>query len=630
MLSSTLLFKFNGVFLSFLAFNSLTRIFHRHFPAPILSTLVNTSSRVPQVNRTNSASTADPKSAPSLALPYPEWRYELIERGQRIGMGEMKRPVEWTAPDFAFLHPDEMDEDQDGGRADKMKKRRFSVGRTRKASGVRSSADAASTAPSARIPSIPEAKSERQSGLLDEDDDEDGVNSDFGGDDDEGLQDIGDSEEESEYEWQAWSADLPRQNAVDRKFRDMQKVQKVSLLSPPLTPAVEFTHPFATIGESGDTSSTANKLSCPTNLEEDRGHLFDKRSKLEPTGYSQIISPPGGVTAFQRTLHHHHPSHNSLSSPSSSESLYPRTQPKPFSLGNDSTVPITPASSKSHRRTHSKSVSGPFASVFSPGTSPSQRGTVPTPTLHHSASMPYTSVATSQTPSTRNPVVPANSVSSEIDAIEKSHPKLSVFVPPRSSTNGSGASTRVFGSPTYSSNDQSLIESDIFDSVSVRADRAGDLLPRPTAMGLSRTPSLVTKSSTAFSVSSSPPSSTGLLRKRQSELNIGREKLGTKESGSSRSVVPPGQGNLEEGPASSALSGPGLGSVPEGKSSAAGGGSGTGGKASSLSSKSMSLLRRVRSGSSLYGDEQPKSISQSMSPSPDVLNPGDSAQKKGR
>ncbi|KAF9473246.1 hypothetical protein BDN70DRAFT_398929 [Pholiota conissans] len=122
----------------------------------------------------------------------------------------------------------------------------------------------------------------------------------------EGLGSImGDSEEESEVEWFAWTTDLPRQVIVRQQQAELDHIREEKLREErdlpefelqPLSP-MEFSNPFA-----GDNSSfISQNVALPTVLppipppktpEEERRQYAEKRRKLEPSAVSTSQPPP--------------------------------------------------------------------------------------------------------------------------------------------------------------------------------------------------------------------------------------------------------------------------------------------------------------------------------------------------
>lgn len=205
-----------------------------------------------------------------VALPYPEWRLELVKRARRAGMREMGRPLDLALHGWGR----EFEEMAAAARERKLERER-ELEREKK--NKRKSAQS-------HVSTIKERrrKGSRIIGGSDADDDEDG-DEDGDGDEEEvmgGTQLDSDSEEESDTEWLAWMTDLPRQFLVQRSQLAAQTAQ---------TSGPFFTNPFSSSSLlEGDDNGPVR----PRTQEEERILHADKIRKLEPTAISTVDHPP--------------------------------------------------------------------------------------------------------------------------------------------------------------------------------------------------------------------------------------------------------------------------------------------------------------------------------------------------
>ena len=288
-----------------LAFNSILRIFHRHATLPLSSSFTpsigspqpDISSKLshefkarvnpsdtdddsvyaakntagnkaihPPILESLVARTAHPIQQPLyVALPYPEWRLELVNRARRVGMREIGRPL-----DLALHGWGREFEEMATAACERKLERELEMERNRRES-VQS-----------HVSTIKERgrKINRVVGGSDADDDDEG-------DEDEEetvgttqLDDESESEEESDTEWLAWMTDLPRQFLV-------QQSQPSDHPSP--TCSSIFTNPFS----SSPLIDGPNEgpVPPPRTQEEERFLHANKIRKLEPSAISIFNAP---------------------------------------------------------------------------------------------------------------------------------------------------------------------------------------------------------------------------------------------------------------------------------------------------------------------------------------------------
>lgn len=183
-----------------------------------------------------------------VALPYPEWRLELVNRARRAGLKEIGRPLDLALHGWgrefeemaAAARERKLEKEQEIER--EKKKKRMSASTIKRVSRVIGGSDA------------------------DDDDDEDGDE-----EEDMGKTQLdSDSEEESDTEWLAWMADLARQ------FHVQQSQMAV---------ASAFTNPFSSLDD-------GTPVRPPRTQEEERLLHADKMRQLEPSAISTVIHPP--------------------------------------------------------------------------------------------------------------------------------------------------------------------------------------------------------------------------------------------------------------------------------------------------------------------------------------------------
>ena len=284
------------------AFNSILRILHRHSP-PYLSssfthshTIINSPNiftkakldphhrskdqRVPSdtdddgqyaataKNPPTSDGTSHPpilgslvaRAAPAqqlayVALPYPEWRLNLVNHARRAGMREIGRPLDLA------LHGWGREFDDAAARERKLQREMEKERRSR-----RKSEQSHVSTIKARGKRV-----DRAAGGSDADDDND---EDGDGDEQEAMgatQLDSDSEEESDTEWLAWMTDLPRQFLVQQ-----------SHMTVPTSPTSQssFANPFSS---SSLVEGDDEPIRPPRTQEEERTFHADRIRYLEPS-----------------------------------------------------------------------------------------------------------------------------------------------------------------------------------------------------------------------------------------------------------------------------------------------------------------------------------------------------------
>ncbi|KAF8801741.1 hypothetical protein BYT27DRAFT_7245031 [Phlegmacium glaucopus] len=314
------------------AFNSILRILHRHSPLPLSSSFTSSQTIIrspfsspPDIhNKPKSNATDDlhhgskAQAAPSdtdddggyaaaaqsqttikkaihppileslaartaarhptqflyLALPYPEWRLELVNRARRAGMREIGRPLDLALHGWGR----EFEEMAAVTRERKLEREKE---REREKEIEREKAKKRRSAQS-HVSTIKERgrRASRVTGGSDDADDDR---------DEEGAMDTtqldSDSQEESDVEWLAWITDLPRQ------FLVQQSSQLAVQPSPQISGSV-FTNPFSSSSLVDDDGPVRQ----PRTQEEERLLHADKIRKLEPSAISTVIPPPPPTT----------------------------------------------------------------------------------------------------------------------------------------------------------------------------------------------------------------------------------------------------------------------------------------------------------------------------------------------
>ena len=383
-----------------LAFNSILRILHRHSPPSLSSSFTHYGSkdqRVPSNADDDGRYTAAAKNPAAsnraiyppiieflaaravpnhptqhlayVALPYPEWRLELVNQARRAGMREIGRPLDLALHGWGR----EFEEMAATARERKLQKEKeLKRENKNKRKSVQS-----------HVSTIKERgrKVSRVAGGSDADDDDDGDEEETMGT----TQLDSDSEEESDTEWLAWMTDLPRQFLVQQSQSPVQTSH--SFFSDPFS--------FSSLVEGGD-----GLVRPPLTQEEERTLHADRVRHLEPSSSVWVIHqshlPSPTSTSFFDTLKQL----PTLSSPSSFESL---NQQRGSSSVNSSPFPGVSSTDDllvnkgSHSRSQSRSLQhlGPHRYV---GSVPEEGGdgynpatpsrTSPTKHwLHHSVSM---------------------------------------------------------------------------------------------------------------------------------------------------------------------------------------------------------------------------------------------------
>ncbi|KIK80657.1 hypothetical protein PAXRUDRAFT_158082 [Paxillus rubicundulus Ve08.2h10] len=78
------------------ALSSILRILHRYAPHPISSSFLPSSSIITVANQWDGASPATTPFLPHFAVPYPEWRINIVENARKAGMGYVGKPMAWV------------------------------------------------------------------------------------------------------------------------------------------------------------------------------------------------------------------------------------------------------------------------------------------------------------------------------------------------------------------------------------------------------------------------------------------------------------------------------------------------------------------------------------------------------
>jgi hypothetical protein len=302
-----------------------------------------------------------------VALPYPEWRLELVNQARRAGMREIGRPLDLALHGWAR----EFEEMAATARERKLQKEKEMK---RENKNKRKSVQS-------HVSTIKERgrRVSRVAGGSDADDDDDG--------DEEGTMGTtqldSDSEEESDTEWLAWMTDLPRQFLVQQSQLPVQTLQTSH--SDPFS--------FSSLVEGGDDGL----VRIPLTQEEERTLYVDRVRLLEPSSsvwvhQSHLPSPTS--TSFFDTLKQL----PTLSSPSSFESL---NHQRGSSSHNSSPLPGVSSTDDllvnkgGHSRSQSRSLQhlGPHRYVGSvleegrDGHNPAAPSRMSPTKLHHSVSM---------------------------------------------------------------------------------------------------------------------------------------------------------------------------------------------------------------------------------------------------
>ena len=294
-------FKFSYIYIYsriLSAFNSILRILHRHSPPYLSSSFTHSHTIIDSPNTftkakldlhhrskdqrvpsdtdddgqyaatAKSTGTSHPtilgslaaRAAPAqqlayVALPYPEWRLNLVNHARRAGMREIGRPLDLA------LHGWGRDFEEAAARERKMQREM-----EREKQNRRKSEQSHVSTIKARGKRV-----DKVAGGSDADDDNDG---DEDGDEQEAMgatQLDSDSEEESDTEWLAWMTDLPRQFLV-------QQSQMTVPTSP--TSQSSFANPFSSspLVEGDD-----EPIRPPRTQEEERTLHADRIRYLEPS-----------------------------------------------------------------------------------------------------------------------------------------------------------------------------------------------------------------------------------------------------------------------------------------------------------------------------------------------------------
>ncbi|EAU81280.2 hypothetical protein CC1G_07210 [Coprinopsis cinerea okayama7 len=360
------------------------------------------------------------------ALPYPEWRMEVVLRARRAGMGLVGRPVELMLltmgermeegyeiddpclisnwPFGSVGEHDLEDDSMEGGGVEDSGDGEGEIGRVEGEGGV---SEAEGQEGEVKV----EASDEENS---DDDEDEPLI---FDASDEE-------EEEESELEWQAWTADLPRQIRVKKEKEELARLEAEAAAhaqsQAPLIPTVEIVGEGAvdTRGINDDESDYEAAPLPPSSVIEEREMMVRKKRSYEPVGVITSMTTSTALPTFvvpETGNHDHHgheehrrlhrvqrnghlhpsasvaPSSHSLTSPSSMESLavpanrgVARGQSSPLAggapLSNAQGVHQQQQRVPRHGRTHSLSQPSPVSSYARHGQS--GHGS-----LYHSASM---------------------------------------------------------------------------------------------------------------------------------------------------------------------------------------------------------------------------------------------------
>jgi hypothetical protein len=216
-----------------------------------------------------------------VALPYPEWRLNLVNQARRAGMREIGRPLDLAlhawGREFEESAARKLQRELERGKQNRRKSEQSHVSTIK--------------ARRRRIGKV--------AGGSDADDDSDG---DEGGDEQEAMgatQLDSDSDEESETEWLAWMTDLPRQFLVQQPQMTVQ--------TSPISQS-SFSNPFSSspLVEGNDEP--------PRSQEEERTLHADRIRYLEPSSTVRANPASPVSTSFFDSF-------KQLSSPSSYESL---------------------------------------------------------------------------------------------------------------------------------------------------------------------------------------------------------------------------------------------------------------------------------------------------------------------
>ncbi|KAF9523182.1 hypothetical protein CPB83DRAFT_59905 [Crepidotus variabilis] len=225
---------------SLAAYNSILRIFHRHFKPPMHSVFINTSPAVQgqpgaydephylsqddessedhTLDKTTSSASHHPsalkptrrrRAAATLALPYPEWRNQTVSRARSQGMLETGRPIELAMNRWGRDYELMTQEFRRQKERDSEWRRKFrqSYGQSQLAGDRKAS-----------IATIKVDKEE--AAVEDEQDDDDAYLTA-----DPILLD--DSEEESEEEFARWWRDVPRQIEAEKERHLLEKQREL-------------------------------------------------------------------------------------------------------------------------------------------------------------------------------------------------------------------------------------------------------------------------------------------------------------------------------------------------------------------------------------------------------------------
>ena len=196
-----------------------------------------------------------------VALPYPEWRLEVVNRARRAGMREIGRPLDLALHGWGR----EFEEMATAARERKLERERELEREKKKR---RRSVQSHVSTIKAR-----NRKFSKVAGGSEADDDDDGS------EDEEAVMGEtrldSDSEEESDTEWLAWMTDLPRQFLVQQQSQS----------------ALRNSQAFSIDPMSSSSLVDSGPVRLPRTQEEERILYANKMRQLEPSAVSSVTQP---------------------------------------------------------------------------------------------------------------------------------------------------------------------------------------------------------------------------------------------------------------------------------------------------------------------------------------------------
>ncbi|KAF8992750.1 hypothetical protein BDQ17DRAFT_194703 [Cyathus striatus] len=200
------------------------------------------------------------------ALPYPEWRIELVKRAQKAGLGDIGRAVEALRYGASSMRPSHIFLDQL---------------QTARPGGSSMTEDSDSISGTSALTERPNRSLRSHNTKSASDDEHDKASY---------MLEISDSDDESsEAEWQAWMADLHRQVEVRSR---KQHSPSVTSLETSIVPQID--------------DEIEDKP--PKTLEDDLLLAINRRRKLEPSGIVITSSPSSPAFSSARVFFSKHSS----------------------------------------------------------------------------------------------------------------------------------------------------------------------------------------------------------------------------------------------------------------------------------------------------------------------------------